>query len=69
MGKYKIKFGKSSRFNSWGTIGKARGMYSGGYTYKVWGVKGIVSIEFFECWGDFRDMTFPGYQSQLKAKP
>jgi len=59
MKKYKIKFGKHTRFNHWGLIGMSRGMYTGGYTYKVWGIKGIMAVEFFECWGTFNNMEFP----------
>ena len=57
MKQRKIKLGKEAKHTNWGRAGLSRGMYTGGFTRWIYGIKGIISYEVLECWGDFKNMT------------
>lgn len=50
--KTKILFGKKSRFTYFGRRGHSKGMYTGGFDWYVYGVKGIFAITKYIAWGD-----------------
>lgn len=52
----KLFLGKKALQTKWGQYGKARGMYTGGYTRWVYGIKGIFTFIILERWGQFWDM-------------
>jgi len=54
--KFKFKIGKNAKYSGFGRRGMSRGMYSGGYTFWVYGIAGLIALEALECWGDFNDM-------------
>lgn len=50
--KTKIVFGKNSKFTYFGKRGSSRGMYSGGFNYWVYGIKGLIALTRYVAWGD-----------------
>lgn len=56
--RYRLFLGKKSSITAFGLRGMARGMYSGGYTYWVYGIKGIIGLHILEGYGDFYTTDF-----------
>lgn len=52
----KLFLGKKAKQTNWGQSGKARGMYTGGFTRWVYGIKGIFTFIILERLGQFSDM-------------
>lgn len=51
-----ILLGSKMTKTAWGRLGMSRGMYSGGYTIWMYGIKGLIGIKIFERWGDYYNM-------------
>lgn len=47
-----IVFGKNAKWNNFGLYGCSHGMYSGGYSFFVYGIKGLFNIIIDKRWGD-----------------
>lgn len=52
----KLYLGKYAKLTNFGNWGGAKGMYTGGFIRKVYGIKGLFTYITLECWGQFRDM-------------
>jgi hypothetical protein len=50
--KTKLLFGNKSKYTYFGKKGCAKGMYSGGFNWYVYGIKGLIAITRYEAWGD-----------------
>lgn len=50
--KTKFLIGSKSKFTYWGKRGAAKGMYSGGFNYWYYGIKGLIAFSKYEAWGD-----------------
>lgn len=51
--KTKILFGAEMKYSGFGLRGHSKGMYSGGFGYYVFGIKGVIGIIKYIAWGDF----------------
>ncbi len=51
----KMSIGKKMTCSGFGKRGSARGMYSGGFTMWIYGLKGIIGLEIYECWGSYNE--------------
>lgn len=51
--KRKILIGSQMKETYCGQYGKAKGMYTGGFTWYLYGIKGLIGYSFYEAWGDF----------------
>lgn len=50
--KFKLCIGSEMKFSGFGLRGRAKGMYSGGFNYYVYGIKNIIGVTYYEAWGD-----------------
>lgn len=51
--KTKFLLGSKMKGSGFGRIGCSRGMYSGGFNYYVFGIRGVIGITRYVAWGDF----------------
>lgn len=51
--KTKLLFGSNAHLGGWGRRGSASGMYSGGFNYYVYGIKGLFALTIYFAWGYF----------------
>lgn len=51
--KTKLLFGSNSKKTYFGKCGGSKGMYTGGFDYHVYGIKGIIALTIYKAWGSF----------------
>lgn len=51
--KTKLVFGSNSKYTYFGLRGHAKGMYSGGFDWYVYGIKGVIGLTIYKAWGDY----------------